>query len=227
MAQLPRQLLLLGDYNEDFLTHRELSAVFPLLPASIQARWVATDSAEAAHTSEADALWVTPGSPYRNDEAVYQAIQAARSKGQPFLGTCGGFQYAAVEFARNVAGIDNAGHAETLLEGQTPVVQPLACSLVGQERQVKAVPGTRLHKACGGEAFTGFHWCNYGLAPGFVQQLESYGLSISAYAEDAGVEAFELQDHPFFVATLFQPQVGLLRGNPLHPLLQMFFHQFA
>ena len=42
---------------------------------------------------------------------------------------------------------------------------------------------------------------------------------ISAHAEDAGVEAFELPDHPFYVATLFQPQVGSSERGALHPLL--------
>jgi CTP synthase (UTP-ammonia lyase) len=42
---------------------------------------------------------------------------------------------------------------------------------------------------------------------------------VSAHAEDAGVEAIELPSHPFFIATLFQPQVGAANGGPLHPLI--------
>jgi CTP synthase (UTP-ammonia lyase) len=45
---------------------------------------------------------------------------------------------------------------------------------------------------------------------------------ISAHAPDAGVEGIELPGHPFFVATLFQPQVGALAGRPLHPLIAAF-----
>ncbi len=40
----------------------------------------------------------------------------------------------------------------------------------------------------------------------------------SAHA-DAGVEAFELPGHPFYLATLFQPPVGSLARGELHPLL--------
>jgi CTP synthase (UTP-ammonia lyase) len=217
-----RRVILLGDYNESFLTHRELAATLPLLPREIGVEWVSSDSAPAARTLAADGLWVIPGSPYRDDGAVYAAIQRARESGQPFLGTCGGFQYAVVEFARHVAGIARAGHEETAQEGETPVVQRLACSLVGESRLVRAVAGTRLAAACGTGEFEGFHWCNFGLADEFVRQLEEHGLKVSGYAADAGVEAVEIPEHPFFVATLFQPQVGASRGGPLHPLLRAF-----
>ena len=45
-----------------------------------------------------------------------------------------------------------------------------------------------------------------------------------AHALDAfdGVEGIELPGHPFFVATLFQPQIGALSGAPLHPLIAAF-----
>ena len=42
------------------------------------------------------------------------------------------------------------------------------------------------------------------------------------FTDDAGVEAIELPDHPFYLATLFQPQVGSLDGEPLHPVIADF-----
>src|SRR5271163_1740940 len=109
-----KHLVLLGDRKPEFITHRELDATLARLPAGIEGRWIATDAPDAlARAADADALWVVPGSPYRNDGVVYTAIQNARLSGQPFLGTCAGFQYAVVEFARNVAGIVKAAHAET------------------------------------------------------------------------------------------------------------------
>jgi CTP synthase (UTP-ammonia lyase) len=85
---------------------------------------------------------------------------------------------------------------------------------------VRPVAGTRFAALCGVEPFTGFHWCGYGLAPGIQERLVAAGLVIGAHADDAGVEAFELPDHPFYVATLFQPQVGSSRSGVLHPLLR-------
>ena len=129
---------------------------------------------------------------------------------------------AVVEFARNVAGIADADHAETTPDGSNLVVGRLACSLIGQERDVTAVPGTRMCDLCGDAPFVGFHWCNYGLAPAYADRLAEHGLVIAARADDAGVEAVELPNHPFFLATLFQPQVGSLAGHPLHPVIEAF-----
>lgn len=148
-----KQVALLGDHNPSYLTHREIDAAVELWPPHVRARWVGTDTAAARRTPEADALWVVPGSPYRNSAVVYEAISAARTGGQPFLGTCGGFQYAVVEFARQVAGLPHAAHAETSPGASLRVVDRLPCSLVGQERLVTAVPGTRLHALCGDAAF--------------------------------------------------------------------------
>ena len=217
-----KTIFLLGDHNTSFITHRELDAAIGLLPHGVQARWVGTDTPDAGRTGQADAVWAVPGSPYRNDAAVYSAIEAARTSGQPFLGTCAGFQYAVVEFARNKAGIAGADHAETAPEAGNLVVDRLACGLVGEERTVTAIPGTRMHDLCGGQPFVGFHWCNFGLVPAYVDRLVQHGLVISAVADDAGVEAVELPNHPFFMATLFQPQVGSLAGRPLHPIVQAF-----
>jgi CTP synthase (UTP-ammonia lyase) len=217
-----KNIFVLGDRNISFVTHRELDAAIGLLPGGVRAHWIGTDTPDAARTSEADAVLVVPGSPYRHDAAVYSAIKSARTSGQPFLGTCAGFQYAVVEFARNAAGIVDADHAETARTSNDLVVDRLACSLVGQERNVTAVPGTRMHDLCGDLAFSGFHWCNYGLAPAYTTRLVERGLVIGARGEDAGVEAVELPNHPFFLATLFQPQVGSLAGQPLHPVIQAF-----
>ncbi len=215
-------VVLLGDRNPEFLTHRELDAALGLFPAHVRGRWVGTDSREAAEVSNADGLWVVSGSPYRDDDAVYAAIEQARMSGQPFLGTCSGFQYAVVEFARHVAGISDASHAETAPDAGERVIERLSCSLVGQERKVRAVAGTKLYELMGPKPFVGFHWCNFGVAGGYVERLQQHGLTISAYGDDAGAEALEIDGHPFFVATLFQPQVGASSGKDLHPLIAAF-----
>jgi CTP synthase (UTP-ammonia lyase) len=210
-------IAVLGDRNVDYLTHRELDATLELMPGDVDARWL--PSPDAAAAAGADGLWVVPGTPYRDDDAVLEAIRRARTAGVPMLGTCGGFQYMLVEFARNVAGMGEAANAETDPEAAEPVVARLSCSLVGEERQVTAVPGTRLADLCGTDPFTGFHWCNYGLAPDHEAALTRAGLVVAARAPDAGVEAVELPGHPFFLATLFQPQVGSSASGRLHPLV--------
>jgi CTP synthase (UTP-ammonia lyase) len=215
------RIALLGDRNLELVTHRELDAALGLFPDWADGAWVATDSDVEAALDAVDGLWVVPGTPYRDDDAVYAAIGRARHEGLPLLGTCGGFQYAVVELARSLAGID-ARHAETDPDTDGLVVAPLQCSLVGEQRSVTCVPGTRLAAICGTEPFAGFHWCRYGLADAFEERLVAAGVVVSARAPDAGVEGIELSSHPFFLATLFQPQVGVLAGRPLHPLIAAF-----
>jgi CTP synthase (UTP-ammonia lyase) len=218
-------IAVVGDRDTSLLTHRELDAAIARLPTSVQASWVGTDRLGVHERTPSpfmqgvDGVWLAPGTPYRDDDAVYTLLREVRERGIPFLGTCGGFQYALVEFAHNVAGIADAVHAESDPGARDPVVGLLGCSLVGARRTVTAVPSTRLAAYTGTVPFHAFHWCNYGLQQQWIPQLEDAGLVVSANAEDAGVEAVELPSHPFFVATLFQPQVGAANGSPLHPLI--------
>jgi CTP synthase (UTP-ammonia lyase) len=219
---VPTRIALLGDKDLRHVTHRELEAAIALLPDGVEARWVGSETPAARSLAGVDGLWVIPGTPYRDEAAVDAAIGWALDSGTPLLGTRGGFQYAAIALARRLAGVADPAHAEVAPDAADPVVAQLACSLVGERREVTCVPGTRLAEICGSEPFSGFHWCGYGLAEEFVERLESAGVVVSARAPDAGVEAIELPAHPFFVATLFQPQVGALAGQPLHPLIDAF-----
>jgi CTP synthase (UTP-ammonia lyase) len=216
------RIALLGDKDLSHMTHRELVAAVERLPDGVRAEWVGTDSPAARSPAAYDGLWVLPGTPYRDEAAVIAAIGWALESGTPLLGTCGGFQYTALVLARRLAGIADAAHAETAPDAAAAVAAPLACSLLGEERVVTPVPGTCFAAICGEAPFTGFHFCSYGIAERFVEPLERAGVVVAARAPDAGVEAIELPWHPFFVATLFQPQVGALAGRPLHPLIAAF-----
>jgi CTP synthase (UTP-ammonia lyase) len=211
------RLLVVGDRDARFETHRAIDHTLGLLPDDVDGRWQPTD--EPFDAADADALWFAPGTPYRDDDAAFRAIEQARTRGIPMYGTCGGLQYMTLEFARNVAGIGNAAHAETDPQAEQVVIAPLACSLVGQRRTIHPVPGGRLAAIVGDEPFSGFHYCNYGLNPAFRERLEGAGLRVTATADDAGVEGIELPSHPFAMATLFQPQMESLETGELHPLL--------
>ncbi|HUH06848.1 MAG TPA: gamma-glutamyl-gamma-aminobutyrate hydrolase family protein [Egibacteraceae bacterium] len=215
-------IALLGDRDATLITHRAVDAVVERFPSWARGSWIATDSPDAAQLDDYHGVWVAPGTPYRDDQAVYAAIRRRRERRAPILGTCGGFQYMVVEYARHVAGLSDAAHAEADPTAHTAVVAPLACRLVGEERAVWCVPGTRLAEICGVEPFTGFHLCGFGVADGYLERLTSAGLVVGARGEDAGVEGIELPEHPFYVATLFQPQMAALRGARLHPLIDAF-----
>ena len=213
----------LGDLNLEFPTHRELQAEINRLESKTEFEWIPTDAPDAQErAARVSGLWVIPGTPYKADEVVYRAIKNARENDTPFLGSCGGFQYALVEYARNVVGINDAVHAETHPDSGQQIIQGLSCSLIGEERTVRVVPDTQLADICGPEPFTGHHYCNYGLAGTYQQVLSENDIVFNSHATDAGIEGFELPDKKFFIATLFQPQVGALAGKPRHPLISAF-----
>ena len=59
---VPTTIAVVGDRDPSYLTHRELDAALALMPAGVEARWVATDGPEAARRDRYDAPWVVPGS---------------------------------------------------------------------------------------------------------------------------------------------------------------------
>ena len=102
---------LIGDRNEAVVAHRAIDAALAMLPdAEAEAVWLHTSS--IGDLASFDALWCVPASPYADTEAALGAIRYARENGVPFLGSCGGFQHAIVEYSRNVLGIAAADHAE-------------------------------------------------------------------------------------------------------------------
>jgi CTP synthase (UTP-ammonia lyase) len=142
--------------------------------------------------------------------------------GRPFLGTCGGFQHAVLEYARNVLGLPSARHAETSPDATTLVISRLSCSLVEKSGRVVFPDGSKLREVYGtADAIETYH-CNYGLNPAYERKLfDEPGLRVAARDEAGEVRSLELVGHPFFIATLFQPERSGLRGEE-HPLVTEF-----
>ena len=69
-------------------------------------------------------VWLLPGTPYRDDEAAYAAIGHCLETGTAFLGTCGGFQYAAVALARARLGLAGAGHRLRVISAHAADASP-------------------------------------------------------------------------------------------------------
>jgi CTP synthase (UTP-ammonia lyase) len=113
-------------------------------------------------------------------EGALRAIRFAREQGRPFLGTCGGFQHAIIEYARNVLGWADAEHAETAPDATRPVITPLACALVETTGTIRFHRNSLLATAYGClEATEGYH-CSYGLNPAFLSAIVSGPLRVSA-----------------------------------------------
>jgi CTP synthase (UTP-ammonia lyase) len=217
---------LIGDYNATVLAHqaipRALDLAGEVAGVSADYEWVPTQEiGDESRISGYDGLWCVPASPYQNMEGALRAIRFAREQGRPFLGTCGGFQHAIIEYARNVLGWADAEHAETAPNAARPVITPLTCALVEKTDTIRLHEGSILAAAYGClETNEGYH-CSYGINPSFLSAILSGPLRISAEDRNGEVRAVELEGHPFFVATLFQPERTALACRP-PPLVSAF-----
>ncbi|MCC5021489.1 MAG: hypothetical protein J6386_01125 [Candidatus Synoicihabitans palmerolidicus] len=164
-------------------------------------------------------VWYVPGSPYRSTNGAIAAIRHARETHLPFLGTCGGFQHALLEIARHCCGVGNADHAELNPDAVDPVCVPLTCALREALGAVRFIPSSRLAELLGETCHDVGYNCGFSLSPTWRPRLEVAGLRFTGFDTASGeIRAVELPDHPFFIATLFQPERAILRGH-VHPLV--------
>jgi CTP synthase (UTP-ammonia lyase) len=216
------KIALVGDRSPSVRAHGRI----PLLLDALRRReglvldpyWI--PSTEATDLEGVDGIWVVPGSPYSDPETVISAIATARLSEIPFLGTCGGFQHAILHLARDLAGIQDAHHAEYGLT-ETDVIVQLECSLVGHEGPITYAPGTLMARIAGVERSLERYHCSYGISPSYVEVLERAGVTFGAHDDDGAPRALELQDHPFFLGTLFQPELAGDGTRP-HAVIRAF-----
>ncbi|MFZ3618535.1 CTP synthase [Leclercia barmai] len=212
------RIALVGDYNHDVLAHQAIPLAIDdaaaVLDITADYDWLATTELTSPEDLVGyDALWLVPASPYKNTEAAFIAARYARENSVPFLGTCGGFQHALIEYARNVLGWEDAAHAETDTEGRM-VIAPLTCSLVEVADTIELRANTLIAKAYGQEEIEEGYHCNYGVSPEFAQELEKGDMRVTGWDAQGEIRAVELVTHPFFVATLFQHERAALAGRP-------------
>jgi len=228
---------LIGDPNPGVRAHRAIPLALARVGSEggvlVESRWIPTEELGRAagpsdngaspglstYLARFDALWCVPASPYRDTRGALAAIRWARESHVPFLGTCGGFQHAMLEYARNVWKLSGVEHAEMSPEADDPLIAPLACSLVGASGRVQFISDSRVARAYGADAATEGYHCRYGLSPSYRSHFESGSLRATAFDETGDIRAVELEDHPFFLATLFQPELAALEGRPV-PLAQ-------
>jgi CTP synthase (UTP-ammonia lyase) len=240
---MPR-LALIGDYDPHKTAHRAIPQALELAGqrAGIAAEWTWIGTARVGRPTGTlaayDGIWVVPGSPYEDMAGALAAIRFAREQNRPLLGTCGGFQHALIGFARDVAGLTRADHAETASRpcnligykapGPVPdlVITPLACSLVEKTGDITFTPGSHLHHIFKGQPAHEGYRCNYGVNPDYRARLEAAGLRFTGFDGANDIRAFELPGHRFFIGTLFQPERSALQGQS-HPLIEAFVRAAA
>ncbi|MCA8940961.1 MAG: CTP synthase [Planctomycetes bacterium] len=183
------------------------------------------------HLAGVDGILVPGGFGERGFEGKIAAIRYARENDIPFLGICYGMQAAAVEFARNVAGIEGATTAEYAPDAEHPVIdlmeeQKSISDLGGTMRlgafQCRLKPGTLSHRAYGTDEVFERHRHRFEFNNAYREQLESAGLVLAGVNEQLDlVEIVELADHPWFVGVQYHPEFKTRPAEP-HPLFRDF-----
>ena len=225
------RIALIGDYDPQVTAHQAIPVALGMAAEhsdkDIQFQWLATDTINAdTPLDDFDGFWCVPASPYRDMDGALRAIRFAREQQRPFLGTCGGFQHAVLEFARNVLGWEDAEHGETSPEATRALLTPLTCSLVEAVDSIDLVEGSLIAMAYEtAEIHEGYH-CRYGVNPEFERALLTQQLHAVGHDATGDLRAVELKDHPFFVATLFQPERAALKGI-LPPLVRTLIEACA
>lgn len=227
-ATNPVRIGLIGDYNPTVIAHqaipRALGLASEAVGCSVDVEWLHTaalDNVSDKSLGEFHGLWCTPASPYASMSGALRGIRYARERGIPFLGTCGGFQHALIEYARNVLGRAEADHAESNPSTVMPLIALLTCSLVGTTGRIHFVPGTRIAQIYGSaDAVEAYH-CNYGFNPHYAPLFANAQFIVSARDDSGEPRAMELSDFAFFIGTLFQPERSALSDRS-HPLVEEF-----
>ncbi len=169
-------------------------------------------------------------------EGGLAAIRWARENNVPFFGIGMGMELAALEFARNVAGMDGAYHAGIGSTGDLPLGNAVVTRLTQDGKATRDRVAVRkglyaaalkresnLRRAYADEEFVRErHRNEYELNPDLIEKLVAAGMVVSGINPDSQlVEAFEMPGHPWYVAVIFHPEFKSRPVEP-HPLFAAF-----
>ena len=192
--------------------------------AKVEIKWVESSACQSAAGVEAalagvDGVVVPGGYGLRDDEGMIEAISYLRMQAIPTLGIGHGFQSMVIEVARSLAGLAEADSTEFVGDTPQPVIDQVG---EGQMRvgsyPAELVKGSQVARLYGTTKIKERHHHSWEVNNAYRDQLTATGLMISGTSPDGNlVECLELPSHPFFIATLAQPE---MRSRPTraHPL---------
>ncbi len=178
-----------------------------------------------------DGILIPGGFGERGVEGKVQAIRYAREKEIPFFGICLGMQCAAIEFGRNVVGLERAHSTE--FDKDTP--NPVIC-LLDEQKQITNLggtmrlgaqpcslkPDTLAQRAYQANEISERHRHRYEFNDAYRGSFEEHGMVFSGLSPDGSlVEILELKTHPHFLAVQFHPEFKS-KPTKCHPLFASF-----
>ena len=201
----------------------------------VNIRWVEAEALEQPGGDQlldgADGILVPGGFGDRGTRGMMRAAQLARERKIPYFGICYGFQWAAVEYARQVCGLAQADSTECAPEAPDKIIYKLRDLLgvddLGGTMRLGSYacqlrPGSKAHALYGSDVIHERHRHRYEFNCLYEQTLTENGLEIVGRSLDGKfVEIIELPAHPWYVAVQFHPE---FKSKPLkpHPLFAGF-----
>ena len=203
--------------------------------ATVNIRWINSEDVTAENAdsllSDVDGILVPGGFGDRGIEGKIEAIRYAREHQIPFLGLCLGMQLAIVEYARHVAGLEDAHSIELNPQTPYPVIALLpdqnGVEDIGGTLRLGAYPcildkTTKAYELYGSEEIHERHRHRYEVNNAFREELSAKGMTIAGTSPDGHiVEMIEVKDHPFYEGTQGHPEFKS-RPNHAHPLFRGF-----
>jgi CTP synthase len=171
-----------------------------------------------------DGLLVAPGFGFRGIEGKIIAVKYARENKLPFFGICLGMQMAAIEFARNVLGIEDANSTEMQPDTPNPVIdmmeQQKKITMKGGTMRLGSYPCTIKETTLAYNIYKTHliherHRHRWEFNNKYLSLFEEAGMIASGINPDTGlVEIIELTDHPFFIGVQYHPELKSTVENP-------------
>lgn len=216
---------LVGDFNAEVIAHKAIPLSLEIngkdLGVEVGYKWIDSDALNFDELQNFDAIWCVSASPYINMQNVINAIEFSRIAKKPFLGTCGGYQHAVLEYAQNHLGHTKAGNAEIDPDCEMPLISSLVCKLVDKTDSIMLLKGSVVHGLYGMDKIEEDYHCSFGVNAEYLPIFEGSDLNFVGVDDLDDPRIFELNDHPFFVGTAFQPERSALKGN-VHPIITQF-----
>ena len=200
----------------------------------VKLNWVEAEALEtpgAALLEGADGILVPGGFGTRGTRGMMRAAQVAREQRIPYFGICYGFQWATVEFARQVCGLEGAHSTEVDENADHKVIYKLR-DLLGMDElggtmrlgqyPCELAPGSMAAHVYDTQLVRERHRHRFEFNSAYEQTLTEHGLKVSGRSPDGKfIEIAELPDHPWFIAVQFHPE---FQSKPLspHPLFAGF-----
>ena len=183
-----------------------------------------------ARLRAADGILVPGGFGHRGVEGKILAANYARTNGVPYFGICLGLQVAAIEFARNVLGMEGSTSTEFDEDCPNPAVifmPEISTTHLGGTMRLGSRPtlfqvdDCKVKRLYGGlESVDERHRHRYEVNPELIERLEAAGLTFVGKDETGQrCEILELPDHPYFVAVQYHPEFKSRPGRPSPPFL--------